>query len=141
MIHAIHFTARIHLRVLIYNGEFDLNCNFLGTQHTLERNLWGKNRNLEWKDAHRSLWVVEGNVAGKHYELGNLSFLIVSGAGSLYSCTFNVCDRSTPVLISFPNLGHLMPMDKPRQALDMLTRFLDGSSFADRDLPSAGKLC
>lgn len=29
-----------NLRVLLYSGEFDLNCNTLGTQHTLENNWW-----------------------------------------------------------------------------------------------------
>lgn len=28
------------LRILLYSGEFDLNCNTLGTLHTLEANLW-----------------------------------------------------------------------------------------------------
>lgn len=29
-----------HLRVMLYSGEFDLNCNTLGTLHTLEHNWW-----------------------------------------------------------------------------------------------------
>jgi hypothetical protein len=28
------------IRVLLYSGEFDLNCNTLGTLHTLEANKW-----------------------------------------------------------------------------------------------------
>jgi hypothetical protein len=28
------------IRVLLYSGEFDLNCNTLGTLHTLEANQW-----------------------------------------------------------------------------------------------------
>jgi cell division protein FtsN len=28
------------IRVLLYSGEFDLNCNTLGTLHTLEANRW-----------------------------------------------------------------------------------------------------
>lgn len=66
---------------MLYNGEFDLNCNFLGTQHTLERNLWGRNKDMAWKEAKRSLWMVDGDGAGLHYQLGNLSFLVVKGAG------------------------------------------------------------
>ena len=31
-----------------------------------------------------------------------------------------------------------MPMDKPREALDMIDRFMSGHSFADRVLPSDG---
>lgn len=108
---AIKYTSD-HIRVLLYNGEYDLNCNFLGTQHTLERNLWGRDRNIPWSHAKRALWEVDGDVAGQHYQLGNVSFLIIKGA------------------------GHLVPMDKPKSSYDMLTRFLSKQSFADRDLPS-----
>lgn len=31
-----------------------------------------------------------------------------------------------------------MPMDKPKEALSMISRFLSGHSFADRVLPAAG---
>jgi hypothetical protein len=30
------------IRILLYSGEFDLNCNTLGTLHTLEANSWRK---------------------------------------------------------------------------------------------------
>jgi hypothetical protein len=29
-------------------------------------------------------------------------------------------------------------MDKPKEALDMITRFMSGSSFGDRELPAGG---
>lgn len=32
--------TKANLRILLYSGEFDLNCNTLGTLHTLEANLW-----------------------------------------------------------------------------------------------------
>ena len=32
--------AEHSIRVLLYSGEFDLNCNTLGTLHTLEANTW-----------------------------------------------------------------------------------------------------
>ena len=31
-----------NIRILLYSGEFDLNCNTLGTLHTLEANSWRK---------------------------------------------------------------------------------------------------
>ena len=34
--------AKANLRILLYSGEFDLNCNTLGTLHTLEDNIWRK---------------------------------------------------------------------------------------------------
>jgi hypothetical protein len=32
--------AKNALKLLLYSGEFDLNCNTLGTLHTLEANFW-----------------------------------------------------------------------------------------------------
>jgi hypothetical protein len=50
------------VRLLIYSGSFDLNCNMLGTLHTLEVNLW---RNRPWTHAERSLWKFGNDVAGR----------------------------------------------------------------------------
>ena len=109
---ALHYLSETPgFRVLLYSGERDLNTNFLGTLHTLESQLW---MNRPWSSATRSLWRFEGDVAGEHMTLGDgkFSFLIVR------------------------NSGHLLPMDIPRQALDMFQRFLNNVSFADVPLPS-----
>lgn len=99
-----------HLKILLYSGEFDLNCNTLGTLHTLEHNTW---RKKNWNEAERSLWRFENDVAGEYFTFDNaFSFLIVR------------------------NSGHLLPMDLPQQALEMIRRFIDDESFADTPLPS-----
>lgn len=119
-----------HLRVMLYSGEFDLNCNTLGTLHTLEHNWWrGRYVALSparvavfigldvayrpWEEAERGLWRTEdGDVGGEYFHFDEVfSFLIVR------------------------NSGHLLPMDKPAVALAMLTRFLNNQSFADQTLP------
>jgi hypothetical protein len=99
-----------HLRVMLYSGELDLNCNTLGTLHTLEHNSW---RKRNWEDADRGLWKTENNeVAGEYFHFDNIfSFLIVR------------------------NSGHLLPMDKPKIALEMLHHFLKNESFLDQSLP------
>lgn len=98
----------------------------------------------DWREAERALWIVDGEGAGQHQQLGNLSFLIVKGAGE---CSCRLCYVHVPCVTSYQRLvcdnlllvkGHLMPMDKPKEALDMVHRFLSGKSFADRDLPAAG---
>lgn len=96
-------------RILLYNGEQDLNTNFLGTLHTLEAHIWAGHR---WNEASRSLFRFNGDVAGEHFQLGKLSFLIVR------------------------NSGHLLPMDIPAAALEMIHRFINDVSFADTKLPS-----
>jgi hypothetical protein len=76
--------------VLLYNGEFDLNCNFLGTQETLQSHLWN---GRQWKEASRSLYKVEEDVKGEHFQLNNLQFLIVRNSGLLPSCPpLPLCD-------------------------------------------------
>eukprot|EP01038_Epipyxis_sp_PR26KG_P004454 gene4454-6299_t len=98
------------IRVMLYSGEFDMNCNTLGTLHTLEANHW---LGQPWSHAKRYLWKFNGDVAGEYFSINELmTFLIVR------------------------NSGHLFPMDLPAIALDMITRFVDHSSFRDVELPN-----
>ncbi len=97
------------IKVLLYSGEFDLNCNTLGTLHVLEAHSWNQKR---WNSASRGLWKYKNDVAGEHFNLDSLSFLIVR------------------------NSGHLLPMDLPANALDMINRFIYNIPFNDIDLPS-----
>jgi hypothetical protein len=94
------------IKVLLYSGEFDLNTNLLGTMRVLEQNKW--NGGHSWSSAVRSLWLYGGDVAGEYFYLGKyLSYLIVRKS------------------------GHLLPMDLPDVALEMLRRFISDETFAD----------
>eukprot|EP01041_Mallomonas_annulata_P003654 gene3654-7281_t len=106
---ALQFIAK-YIRVLLYSGESDFNCNTLGTLHTLEANNW---LGRPWNTANRSLWKFANDVGGEYFNIGDaFSFLIVR------------------------NSGHLLPMDMPALALEMLRKFLDNESFADVWLPN-----
>lgn len=64
------------IRVLIYNGVFDLQDGPVGTEHLLlSLNIPG------WSEAPRNLWFTGDSVAGYVQEHGNLSFVLVHGAG------------------------------------------------------------
>lgn len=91
------------LRVLIYNGVYDMDCNFIGTDAWLS--------SLEWpggatfKSTPRTPWLEGGRLFGHARSVGNLTQVLVSGA------------------------GHLVPMDQPEAALCMLDRFLRNAAF------------
>ena len=100
------------IRVLIYNGVFDMDCNFMGTDKWLQQMQWpGADK---WHTLGRMPWKVtraSGGgtpvVAGHTRALGNLTQLTLLGA------------------------GHLVPMDQPRTALLMLHTFLAGQPFTN----------
>jgi len=102
---ALQFLAANKVRVLLYSGEHDLNCNTLGTLHVLEANTW---LDQEWSSAKRFLWRYGGDVAGEYFTIDSkMSFLIVR------------------------NSGHLLPMDVPSTALEMINKFSDNKPFDD----------
>eukprot|EP00605_Chrysophyceae_sp_TOSAG23-4_P000446 GSChrysophyteH1.ASY1.ANO1.504.1 assembled CDS len=113
---ALQFLAD-HIHVLLYSGENDLNCNFLGTMMVLEEHTW---RGVPWKEASRGLYrgpFINNSeeVAGQYYTIDDsekFSFLVIR------------------------NAGHLVPMDSPEVALDMIRRFIGGESFMDTPLPA-----
>lgn len=102
------------VRVLLYSGDLDMSCNIVGTTWTLEANEWLGKR---WFNAKRALWKVAGTVQDV---AGDYSYLNDGAFG------FLVVHKS----------GHLVPMDLPEQALDMITRLVRGQSFADQAIPS-----
>ena len=91
------------IRVLLYNGIFDLDSNFMGTDAWL--------RSLEWSfqdafmQSQRLPWVQERKHFGHVQSVQNLTVLLLVDA------------------------GHLVAMDAPEAALAMLNTFLSEQSF------------
>ncbi|XP_071734032.1 serine carboxypeptidase-like [Rutidosis leptorrhynchoides] len=89
------------IKMLIYAGEYDLICNWLGN--------WRWVHDMEWSGkegfntSSQVPFVVAGSDSGLLKTYGPLSFLKVYDA------------------------GHMVPMDQPRAALEMLKRWMNGS--------------
>lgn len=100
------------VRVLIYNGDRDLSTCAQGSEMLLDSMQWKGQDG--WPSAPRGLWTVDDDrqVAGYTKEHKNLYFVVVY------------------------NSGHLVPFNQPLAALDLVTRFTLGKSFADYKLPS-----
>jgi carboxypeptidase C (cathepsin A) len=106
------------LRVLIYSGVYDMDCNFMGTDAWLAGQHWSY-RDDFLKQSRRP-WLVGGRVAGSLRQADSLMRSVplagddsASGGGSL-----------TQVVIR--GAGHLVPMDVPAVALALLEGFLHG---------------
>lgn len=68
----------------------------------------------DWTNPHvtkRGLWVLDKMPAGYSKALKKLNFVVVY------------------------NSGHLVPYNQPKAALDLITRYLNGTSFSDHELP------
>lgn len=93
-----------NIRVLIYNGIYDMDCNFMGTDAWL--------KSIEWplgalfNATPRTPWFDDHSLLGHYREAGNLVQVLVNGA------------------------GHLVPMDQPAAALKMFTNFIRRLTFA-----------
>ncbi|CAH9072298.1 unnamed protein product [Cuscuta epithymum] len=88
------------ITMLIYAGEFDLICNWLGNSRWVHAMKWSGQENFS--RAPNVNFTVDGNVKGTLKSHGPLSFLKVSDA------------------------GHMVPMDQPEAALVMLQRWMQG---------------
>uniref|UniRef100_A0A3Q4BLT2 Carboxypeptidase n=1 Tax=Mola mola TaxID=94237 RepID=A0A3Q4BLT2_MOLML len=64
------------LRALVYNGDTDMACNFLGDQWFVED--LGLKSTTKYQH-----WIHDDQVAGFYQQFGNLTFLTVKGAGHM----------------------------------------------------------
>ncbi|XP_062515371.1 uncharacterized protein LOC134190856 [Corticium candelabrum] len=96
-------TLSAGVRVLVYNGKYDYICNYIGGHEWTSRMRW--HGQTDFNKANTTVWTVDGTSAGTVQTAAGLTFLAVN------------------------NAGHLVPMDQPKNSLDMLDRFLTKQPF------------
>ncbi|KAK4684296.1 hypothetical protein P7C73_g5896, partial [Tremellales sp. Uapishka_1] len=89
------------IRILNYAGTQDFICNHIANEMWMEKLAWTGKQGFN--DAQWGNWKVNGKVAGSFKSYENLTLLKVLGA------------------------GHMVPYDKPVEALDMLNSWLDAT--------------
>ncbi|XP_025641695.1 serine carboxypeptidase-like 48 isoform X2 [Arachis hypogaea] len=88
------------IRLLVYAGEKDLICNWLGNSRWVHAMKWSGQE--QFRASPTIQFVVNGSHAGSLKSYGPLAFLKVNEA------------------------GHMVPMDQPEAALEMITRWMKG---------------
>ncbi|CAD5227832.1 unnamed protein product [Bursaphelenchus okinawaensis] len=95
------------LRVLVYNGDVDLACNFLGDQWLVER--VAKKHDLKTSRSYNA-WTVRTQIAGYEKQFSNKNFSID--------------------LLTVKGAGHLVPLDRPEPALQMINNFMADNEYS-----------
>jgi len=97
-------------RVLIYSGADDIECNTAGVLRFLSKLSWKGIK--DFKKADRQIWRTSSGVAGNMKTSTNLTFVTVYKA------------------------GHYVPLYQPKNALEMVKRFIDNvTDWSDPYLP------
>ncbi|PVF93235.1 peptidase S10, serine carboxypeptidase [Serendipita vermifera] len=91
------------IKVLIYVGTYDWICNHVGNYRWTSALQWTGHKDFNAKELRE--WKVNGKVAGMTRSAHGLTFATVFGA------------------------GHMVPYDKPKEALTMLNRWLSGQDL------------
>ncbi|GMG98776.1 hypothetical protein Nepgr_000616 [Nepenthes gracilis] len=92
------------INLLVYAGEYDLICNWLGNSRWVHAMEWSGQK--QFSASPTVSFVVDGTEAGLLKGHGPLSFLKVHDA------------------------GHMVPMDQPKASLEMLKRWMQGTLAA-----------
>jgi hypothetical protein len=101
-----------NIDILLYNGDLDLACSSQSTELAIESMHWSGA--TAWMDPNTTKWkqwMIDGQPAGHVKAYNKLQFVVVY------------------------NSGHFVPINQAENALDMISRWLDGQSFGDKDLP------
>lgn len=91
------------IKLLVYAGEYDLICNWLGNARWVAEIDWSGKQN--YSTAASKSFMVGEEEAGVMRNYGPLTFLKVH------------------------NAGHMVPMDQPKASLEMIRRFTQGSMW------------
>ncbi len=107
-------TAEGKVRVLIFAGQYDLICNHVGLEKSLQVFNWSKAD--KWRTSVPVMFNSKSNGEMKNFgyyqEVDNLSYLRIKES------------------------GHMVPLDQPEVALDMIRRFIKRESFGSDLAPA-----
>ncbi len=110
--------------ILIFNGQYDLICNHLNIEYSLDHFNWtGMN---EWLSNKPSIWSINKKPVGYVRKAKNLQTLL--GKLSLLLCCFSFFYGLSCCFVVM-DAGHMVPMDVPEIALKMFTTFIQKGSF------------
>lgn len=99
------------IKLLVYAGEYDLICNWLGNSRWVHAMEWAGQKNFVASS--EVPFEVDGTEAGLMKGYGPLSFIKVHDA------------------------GHMVPMDQPKAALEMLKRWTQGTLTEPKSGPKS----
>ena len=103
------------IQVLMFSGQYDIVCNHIGTEKFLSLLKWSGSGG--WATARNVAWSSDGqNPAGYVKSFQNLQFLVVLDS------------------------GHMVPMSKPKESLDMIGRFVANKPFTDAGTKIPGRV-
>ena len=94
------------IRVLIYSGQYDIICNHLGIEKSINLLFWSGRKG--WLDTVPAVWMSSNIPAGYVKGYKNLKYVLVLHA------------------------GHMVPMDKPKVSMEMFSLFLKNEAFGAR---------
>lgn len=92
------------IKVLVYAGEYDYIVNWYGCYNWVT-NLDSWSDINKWNAASNNSWSINNNIVGYSQSYGGLTFLKVL------------------------NAGHMVPMDQPSVALNMINTFTIGNGW------------
>ncbi|KAJ8089025.1 hypothetical protein PM082_014273 [Marasmius tenuissimus] len=91
------------IRVLVYVGNYDWVCNWVGNERWTLNLAWGRQR--EFTSTPLTEWYVDGRRAGVTRRTGPFTFATIEGG------------------------GHMAPMDKPKESLELVRRWISGEDL------------
>ncbi|KAI8049110.1 Alpha/Beta hydrolase protein [Gilbertella persicaria] len=85
--------------VLLFSGEQDLICNYVGTEYLIGNMTWNGARGFS-KKTRKQEWRIDNKLAGYYTQDRNLTYVLILDG------------------------SHMVPYDRPLECLDMINRFI-----------------
>ena len=114
--HWIAMLLERDIRVLIYVGEYDWICNWIGNEAFTLAMEWSGQSSFVAEGLGN--WISNNKLAGRKRSAGPLTFLTLKGAGHMVTaCQFRLAGGLLILIFK-------VPYDKPEEALDMVNRWI-----------------
>ncbi|KAI7899112.1 Alpha/Beta hydrolase protein [Cokeromyces recurvatus] len=88
------------IQVLLFSGEYDLICNYIGTEYLIGNMTWNGSRGFSNTTVKES-WKIDNRIAGYYTQERNLTYVFIKDG------------------------SHMVPYDRPIETLDMINRFMN----------------